>query len=423
MTADRPDQHDHPEPPPAARVSEDAAPTIGYCTNVHAGITLPEIKQNLDTYAVSVRDRMRAENALRSDEPLGIGLWLPARAARELRDTDGAHALRDWLEQRDLRVFTINGFPHGDFHRQVVKHRVYRPRWSDLARLNYTRDLIHILADLLPEDGEGSISTLPIGWTSDLSRHDQSSAASLLHDAVKEMADIEHWQHKLIHLDIEPEPGCLLQKSDDVVAFFRKHLFSHPESKLARRHLRLCHDICHAAVMFEDQADVLHKYASVGLQIGKVQVSSAICGNFDALDHADRERAFEQLSQFREARYLHQTVINRSAESGGEVTLYHDLPEAIAEAKPAGEWRVHFHVPIFLDRIGLLETTRDAITECLSVLRERDAVRHYEVETYAWNVLPDSVEVDDLAHGIARELTWLRDQMNPPSPGRNVSAE
>jgi hypothetical protein len=372
------------------------------------------------------------------DEPLGIGLWLPATAARELRESKGTHDLRHWLEDHALRVFTLNGFPHGDFHRQIVKHRVYQPRWSDLARLNYTRDLIHIMADLLPEDGEGSISTLPIGWAGDISTRDEHAAAALLHDAVKEMADIEHWQHKLIHLDLEPEPGCLLQRSGDVVEFFRRHLFSHPQFKLAKRHLRICHDICHAAVMFEDQHDIVRQYDSIGLSIGKVQVSSAVCADFDALDPADRETAFEQLAQFREERYLHQTVVRHSAladtqprksdslKAGSRqptadsppTRFFDDLPDAIAEAKPVGEWRVHFHVPIFLEQIGLLGTSRNAITRCLDLLRDRDDVRHYEVETYAWNVLPESVEVDDLAHGIAKELSWLHETINAPRSWR-----
>ena len=31
--------------------------------------------------------------------------------------------------------FTFNGFPYGDFHQSVVKHRVYEPTWADAERL------------------------------------------------------------------------------------------------------------------------------------------------------------------------------------------------------------------------------------------------------------------------------------------------
>ena len=41
---------------------------------------------------------------------------------------------------------------------------------------------------------------------------------------------------------------------------------------------------------------------------------------------------------------------------------------------------------------------------------DEDGVRHFEVETYAWNVLPKELRTDDLAEGIAREILWLNDR-------------
>ena len=39
-----------------------------------------------------------------------------------------------------------------------------------------------------------------------------------------------------------------------------------------------------------------------------------------------------------------------------------------------------------------------------------DPPPHFEVETYAWNVLPEPLQPTDLAIGIARELQWLHQQ-------------
>ena len=75
---------------------------IGYCTNVHAGIDLDSIKANLDQFAVAVRD---AGDATR----LGVGLWIPAKAATQL-SSDAAGFSR-FLQERRLNAFTINGFP------------------------------------------------------------------------------------------------------------------------------------------------------------------------------------------------------------------------------------------------------------------------------------------------------------------------
>jgi hypothetical protein len=38
--------------------------------------------------------------------------------------------------------------------------------------------------------------------------------------------------------------------------------------------------------------------------------------------------------------------------------------------------------------------------------------KHFEVETYAWNVLPEELRVDDLAEGIAKEMQWVLDTVS-----------
>ena len=66
-----------------------------------------------------------------------------------------------WLGQNDCYVFTINGFPYGQFHGTRVKEQVYAPDWTSPERLVYTNLLFDLLAELLPDGVEGSVSTLP----------------------------------------------------------------------------------------------------------------------------------------------------------------------------------------------------------------------------------------------------------------------
>src|SRR5690606_11847904 len=101
-------------------------------------------------------------------------------------------------------------------------------------------------------------------------------------------------------------------------------------------------------------------------------------------------------------RYLHQTVIQRAAD--GATTFYEDLPEALVRVNAAGElprdeWRIHFHVPVYLERFGELSTSRSQILECLDACRKLATapVAHYEVETYAWSVLPAELQQPDLS--------------------------
>ena len=64
------------------------------------------------------------------DQPYAIGLRLSHRAARELSDRTSLLEFQRWLGQKQCYVFTINGFPFGDFHGRRVKEQVYVPDWK-----------------------------------------------------------------------------------------------------------------------------------------------------------------------------------------------------------------------------------------------------------------------------------------------------
>jgi len=340
---------------------------------------------------------------------MGVGLWLSAKAVEELLLHHGEREFGEWLAERGLVPYTMNGFPYGDFHQQVVKHRVYEPTWWQPERLHYTMQLAQTLDTILPLGMEGSISTLPIAWgTPCPGRGELEKAARQLRQTAQWLAQLEAESGRLIYVCLEPEPGCYFTFADDAVHFFQWQLYGHEDEPLVRRHIRICHDICHAAVMFEDQEEVLRKYAAAGMQVGKVQVSAALRMDLDLFEPpaADARRAaIKQLSQFAEDRYLHQTVVRRD----GDDLFYEDLQPALdAEAAdPRGEWRVHFHVPIYLKEFGRLRATQEQIKQCLAAARKHTNCQHYEVETYAWGVLPPDLKQSELAAGIAEELKWF----------------
>ena len=381
--------------------------TIGYCTNIHAGTDLASIRENLDLYAVSAREICGLDE-------LGVGLWLPAQAASELaKDTA---PMAEFLADRRLRPFTINAFPYDNFHQAVVKHRVYLPTWAQPERLDYTCQLADVLASLLnhqPADVVGSISTLPLGWPSELDSPELlSQAGKNLRVLADHLEKLEARTGRRVVVAIEPEPGCQLDSTADVIDWFSQQL---PETK-HRRYLTVCHDICHSAVMMEPQREVLGRLADAGISIGKVQVSCAVLADWQSMAKGRRIEAIDQLREFAEDRYLHQT--GRLLASG-EFDLADDLPELLGGGPdnelPMGDdrrWVVHFHVPIFLERFGHLATSPDDVLECLQYLGAPDCqvdfTGHLEVETYAWTVLPESMRRRGLSEDIAREINWLR---------------
>ncbi|MFG0326780.1 MAG: metabolite traffic protein EboE [Phycisphaerales bacterium JB037] len=397
---------------------------LGYCANVHAAGTLDEMLDQLDTHATEVRRLLSTSRGgpLGSDEPLPVGLWIPARRPRlgsgalgeavyaastllrlSLRmRSKRLRRTRAFLEERGLTPFTCNAFPLRAFHDPVVKRGVYEPDWTSVTRTAHTAWLFGAMDQLNPVQGGCPISTLPIGWPGGDASERLKTAGERLRVIAELLGKLESDFGVISTLDLEPEPGCLLDTADDVADFFDREL---PEES-QRLHIGVCHDVCHAAVMFEDQRAVLEKYADAGIRVNKVQISSALEVDVASVGVP---AAIEHLRAFAEPRYLHQTGFFGS--DGFE--LIEDLPDAIArlEAGTRPEWiRVHFHVPVFLDAIGPLGTTNDQIADAVIAARELHDCRFFEVETYAWGVLPPGIWSGTLAEGIAAELRWVCDR-------------
>jgi hypothetical protein len=174
--------------------------------------------------------------------------------------------------------------------------------------------------------------------------------------------------------------------------------------------------------MFEEQDEAISRYRSAGIGIGKVQVSSAMVLPLDRIEPGDRADAIDQIRGFAEDRYLHQTVVRRTLDESP--VFYDDLPNALRSIDGAtavcGEWRVHFHVPIYLERFGSLETSRPQIQQCLEAVRDLPELHHFEVETYAWSVLPEALRQSNLADGIAEELKWFHDRCTGEDAKREI---
>jgi hypothetical protein len=153
--------------------------------------------------------------------------------------------------------------------------------------------------------------------------------------------------------------------------------------------------------MFEDQRAVLRAYRTAGISVNKIQVSSAVVASGNA-------ESLVALAAFSEPRYLHQTCV-RSPDGG--VRFFEDLPLALSAGAQglAGEWRTHFHVPIFAAHMGCLGTTQSTIIECLSEVNSWSSSERpvLEIETYAWDVLPGATRDESgLIEGITQEINW-----------------
>jgi hypothetical protein len=390
---------------------------LTYCTNIHPGEEWDEVFQQLRSHVPDLKERLTPQQAF------GIGLRLSAQAATTLRNEDKLNEFKDWLADKDCYVFTMNGFPYGNFHRQRVKDLVYTPDWRTEERVDYTINLIHILAALLPEGVEGGISTSPISykyWLQQpyLEKQALRRGSINLAKVAAVLADVREEQGKLIHIDIEPEPDCLLENTQETVDFFTKwllpvgsaYLMEHHDldateaEKLLKEHIRLCYDTCHFAVEYEEPHKALTQCQQAGIKIGKTQISAAL--KVTLPDSADERRTIQdELQKFEESTYLHQVVERRA---DGSIQQYRDLDAALPTIwdPDAREWRIHYHVPIFVDEFEQLNSTQADISKSLDFLKENHLCQHFEIETYTWNVLPEQLKQDP-EDSIGREFEWV----------------
>jgi len=382
-----------------------------YCSNVHAGESLVEIEQVISNSIAGVRK-------LRSLETMGSGLWLGNQVSEELLACESKFdRFKQILTKHAIQLHTLNGFPFGNFHRENVKSKVYYPDWSMPERLEYSMRLAQILARCLPsEETIGTISTLPLGFQPDWNSDRTDAALRQLCMAATALDKLKQVSGRTIQLCLEMEPGCVLENTTQLIELFTHDLPRVAASQgideaVIRRHLGVCFDVCHQAVMFEDIFDSLKRIHSCDIAIGKIQLSSAV-----EITDPDDDLSRQALAEFVEARYLHQVrVIPQDRPLQGAM----DLSDALnsREFPTSGAWRIHFHIPVQAEEIaqGNLSTTRSSILQTLDFLElNRDLQTHLEIETYTWNVLPTDIRPtnhSELLHGITEELNWVESEM------------
>lgn len=376
---------------------------LSYCTNIHPAESWEETFVVLKTHVLAVRDRLRSNGTLGPDAAYGIGLRLSAVAARELLVGDQVLNFKHWLEQENCYVFTINGFPYGSFHGTRVKEQVFKPDWTEQARLAYTEDLFLILAAIARPGTGASVSTLPGSHKSFHADEPQ---------IMNNLLDLADWLEGLalrtgldLHLGLEPEPLGHFENTAETLAFFERLHAAADVPEVIRRRIGLNYDACHFALEYDAAGNSLDTLTAAGIRISKIHLSSAL-----ALDPRD-PAALAAIRAFDEPVYFHQVLLRRA---DGSITRFADLPlffDAVANGTldPSAfeEMRVHFHIPLDAEPAMPLRSTRQQTREVLAWRKfHPTACQHYEIETYTWGVLPTELQ-RPVEVQIAGEYRWV----------------
>lgn len=368
-----------------------------YSTNIHRGETWPQTLAALEEHVLAVRQRVSPS------KPYAIGLRLSHAASLELAKPEPLLEFRKWLDRHNCYVFTINGFPYGQFHGTRVKEQVYLPDWTSPERVDYTNRLFDILAEVLPPDCEGSVSTVPCSFKEFISTDEQRRAIRQnLWKTVEHIESVSHRTGKALHLGLEPEPMCILETSSETVAFLDQMRTERPGDDRLRSFLGVNYDTCHLAVEFEEPQDVIKKFVDHGIRISKLHLSSAL----KVIPTPEARRALEA---FADDTYFHQVVARTS---DGSLRRYRDLDVALASVGPKAEareleWRIHFHIPIHSGPTPLFGNTSDHILGVMDALQANPKLcSHLEMETYTWEVMPAELKNRSVVEQLVSEYDW-----------------
>ncbi|MCR9248592.1 MAG: metabolite traffic protein EboE [bacterium] len=372
---------------------------LTYCSNVHPAPDYDSHVAALHEHAAPVASRARA-----AGRDFGLGAWWPVDLARTLAHDATLRAdYAATLGELGLPLWTVNVFPFDGFHDEVVKTGVYSPDWGHEDRLQYTRDCAAVAAALAPRGATVALSSLPLGYRGPGDPEpDRRLMARNLARCASAFAALEDETGVRCVLALEPEPDCLLETAAGTAAFLEDWLFdegawSTIDEAALRRHLGVCVDLCHLAVVGEDPVAALEDLRARRIAVPKIQVSSCL----ELRDPSGLDR----LLAFDEARYLHQTA----SASGLRALDLGDVRARREEFATGGRIRTHYHVPLYWDEDGAFGSTRAEVERVLRWLGGGDRDRQLpllEVETYTWSVLDGFDEGEPLANRLERELTF-----------------
>lgn len=383
---------------------------IGYCTNIHPGESWADTFDNLKRHVTAVRDGIVDDpvTAAAFCDPYPIGLRLSAEACATLRaDTAAVKEFRTWCAAQHMLIYTVNGFPYGQFHDTQVKENVYLPDWSSLERLHYTADLFRLLLDLTPDDDHAlTVSTVPGSYKKFITNEEDPAARleairSNLRTLATTLEELSVSSGRDLILGLEPEPLGLIENTLDTVEFFDFLTIglNAAERTIFLKRIGITFDTCHFAVEYDDAATSLNLFRKHGIRIAKIHLSNAL-----RLNPQDQD-ALAKIASFAEPTYLHQVI---AVNKDGELSRFNDLPDALAAGPgDAVEWRVHFHIPLYAAPQTPLANTAETLVDTALWLRENPGeVSHFEMETYTFDVMPEALRPDSVVEMLIHEHHW-----------------
>jgi hypothetical protein len=347
----------------------------------------------------SIFSKVREKSLISSKEMLGLGFWTSSNFLKLMQCDENIGYLQKFLKSRNYFISTVNAFPYGVFHNQPVKDKVYLPNWLNEKRVEFTIKAAVFLQKFLPENGIGSISTLPGAYKLHIKSSDHKimkQIADNLEKVAESLAYIYEATGKKIRLGVEMEPDCIWETPEEFVGFYNNYLSAF---KYAPEYIGVCYDTCHQELIESTPGAGLRIFLNNDIPIVKIQLSAAL--------EIQNIEFFKNIKNFDEHVYLHQT---RIFNNHGEISeKFIDIPCLKTMSEEDAILKCHFHLPIFWDEKGkFFASARKELLKTLDFLKKNPNIcQDIEIETYTYNVLPDCINNNDITSAVVNEYKWV----------------
>lgn len=340
-----------------------------------------------------------------------LSLCLSNKLICELNKNKNIKYFKKWLKKKRAKIFSINGFVYKNFHKKYIKYDIHYPDWTTNYRLNYTKNIIKTLNKISSSKTEGSISTSPLSHRKWIKfKHIDFIFFKSLENVFKVFIQLIKIKNKIIHLDFEPEPGCLINNSKLFILYIKKWLtpylklyfnknkilFSKKYITLIKKHIRLCYDTSHFSVNFEKHIKILKNLKKEKIQIGKVQISSALEIKIN------KSTKLKNILKLKKSPFLHQTVEKKNK----NLFFYDDIPDInnLFKKNKNSILRIHCHIPLYKKKYKSFNTTYNETEKTLKFIIKKMKVKYFEIESYTYSCIIGKNEFKS----IIKEYNWVK---------------
>ena len=173
---------------------------LAYCTNIHRGEAVTTWRR-YEAAGLAVRDRVSPPSLTPS--ACASGTRLP----RELSDPATLKDFRAWLDRENCYIFADQRPSLRSSCTAGESRSSYLPDWTTRTGGIHNR-LFDLLAELLPDGVEGSVSTVPCPTRSSSKPTPRSGRCGTILAGSDLIARLSERTGETLHLGLEPEPLC-----------------------------------------------------------------------------------------------------------------------------------------------------------------------------------------------------------------------